>query len=70
MPVKHSVMIEPISEDEVHLLDHKIMEIVFSMHKDLGRCCDEKIYQNEIAYRCRDIGFETVATEVLIHNNF
>ncbi|MBW1767537.1 MAG: hypothetical protein JRJ65_10865 [Deltaproteobacteria bacterium] len=31
MPVKHSVMLEPISEDEFHLLDHKIMEIVFSM---------------------------------------
>ncbi len=31
MPVKHSVMLDPISEDEFHLLDHKIMEIVFSM---------------------------------------
>ena len=31
MPVKHSVMLAPISEDEFHLLDHKIMEIVFSM---------------------------------------
>jgi len=49
MPVKHSVMIEPISEDEFHLLDHKIMGIVFSMHKELGRFCDEKIYQNELA---------------------
>ena len=51
MPVKHSVMIEPISEDEFHLLDHKIMGIVFSMRKELGRFCDEKIYQNELAYR-------------------
>ncbi|MBW1861102.1 MAG: hypothetical protein JRJ02_01850 [Deltaproteobacteria bacterium] len=31
MPVKHSVMLDPISEDEFHLLDHKFMEIVFSM---------------------------------------
>ena len=66
MPVKHSVIIEPTSEDEFHLLDHKIMEIVFSMHRDLGRFCDEKIYQNELAYRCRNIGFETVATEIPI----
>ena len=51
MPVKHSVMIAPISEDEFHLLDHKIMGIVFSMRKELGRFCDEKIYQNELAYR-------------------
>jgi len=70
MPVKHSAMIEPISEDEFHLLDHKIMEVVFSMHKDLGRFYDEKIYQNELAYRCRNIGFETVATEIPIQVSY
>ena len=37
MPVKHGVMIKPITEDEFHLLDHKIMEIVFSIHKYFGR---------------------------------
>jgi len=37
MPVEHSLMIKAVSEDEFHLLDHKIMESVFSMHKDLGR---------------------------------
>jgi len=50
MPVKHSVMIEPISEDEFHLLDHKIMKIVLLMHKDLGRFYDEKIYQKAIQW--------------------
>jgi hypothetical protein len=40
MPVKHGVMIELISEDEFDLLDHKIMEIVFLMHNDLGRFYD------------------------------
>jgi len=44
MTVKHNVMIEPIPEYEFHLLDHKIMEIVFLIHKDLGRFCAEKIY--------------------------
>ena len=40
------------------------------MHKDLGRFCDEKIYQNELAHRCRDIGFKTVATEVPIQVSY
>ena len=70
MPVKHGVMIKPIPEDEFHLLDHKIMEIVFSIHKDFGRFCDEKIYQNELAYRCRNTGFETVTTEVPIQVSY
>ena len=70
MPIKYSEMIKPVSEEEFHLLDYKIMELVFSIHKDLGRFCDEKIYQNELVYRCRNIGFKTVATEVPIHNNF
>ncbi|MFC1830027.1 GxxExxY protein [Thermodesulfobacteriota bacterium] len=73
MPVKCNVRIKPVSEDEFHLLDYKMMEIVFSIHKDLGRLYDEKIYQNELAYRCEKIGFESVETEVPIqvsYNNF
>ncbi len=35
-------MIKPASEDKFHLLDHKLMEISASMHKELGRFCDEK----------------------------
>ena len=45
MPIKHNVTVKPVSESEFHLLDYKIMEIVFSIHKDLGNFCDEKIYQ-------------------------
>ena len=70
MPIKSTVMIESISEDDFYLLDHKVMETVFSIHNDLGRFCDEKIYQNELAYRCQAVGFDTVATEVPIQVSF
>jgi len=70
MPVKHNVIIIPVPEDEFHLLDHKIMELIFSVHRDFGRFCDEKIYQNEIVYRCQNTGFETVATEVPIEVSY
>jgi len=40
------------------------------MHKDLGRFCDEKIYQNELAYRCQRMGFNTVATEAPIQVSY
>ena len=70
MPIKHKVTVKPISESEFHLLDYKIMELVFSTHKDLGRFCDEKIYQNELAYRCQKMGFAKVATEVPIQVSY
>jgi GxxExxY protein len=70
MPIKCSVMIESISENDFYLLDHKVMETVFSIHKDIGRFYDEKIYQNELAHRCQEMGFDTVATEVPIQVSF
>jgi len=42
------------------------MGLVFSMHNDLGRLYDEKIYQKELSYRCRKTGLESVLTEVPI----
>jgi GxxExxY protein len=70
MPIKPGVLIKPVSEDEFYSLDQKIMGSVFSMHKDLGRFCDEKIYQDELAFRCKTVGIDTVLTEVPIHLSY
>ncbi|MFQ5866000.1 MAG: hypothetical protein ACE5IW_12300 [bacterium] len=51
MPIKPSVQTKPISYDDFHSLDYEVMGIVFSIHRDLGRFWNEKIYQNELAYR-------------------
>ena len=69
MPVKYSVTIQHISEDEFYLLDHRVMELVFSIHNNFGRLYDEKIYQNELAYLCQKMGIET-ATEIPIHVSY
>ena len=66
MPIKHSGQVKRLSEDDFHLLDYEIMGLVFSIHRELGRFWNEKIYQNEIANRCQKAGFEKVATEVPI----
>jgi len=70
MPIEPSVKIRPISEDEFHSIDHKIMGVVFKIHNELGRFCDEKIYQNELAYRCGEMGLGEVATEVPIRVSY
>jgi len=66
MPVRPSMHVEPISYDDFHSQDYDVMGIVFSIHHDLGRFWNEKIYQNELAYRCQKAGFENVAVEVEI----
>jgi GxxExxY protein len=70
MAIKIGVQIKPISNDDFHTLDYEVMRIVFSMHRDLGRFWNEKIYQNELAFRCQKIGFENVATEVPIQVSY
>lgn len=63
MPIKYAFKIKPISEDDFHTLDYKVMGLVFSIHQELGRLWNEKIYQKELAYRCQKTGFEKVTTE-------
>jgi len=49
MPITHGVEFRRIAEQEFHKLNYEIMGRVFSVHNSLGRLCDEKIYQREIA---------------------
>jgi GxxExxY protein len=41
------------------------MKHAFDIQNELGRLCDEQIYQNELAYRCRQNGLE-ILTEAMI----
>jgi len=70
MPIEYNIEINPISEDEFYQVDYKVMNLAFSIHNELGRFWDEKIYQNELARRCREIGFEQVLIEVPVIASF
>jgi GxxExxY protein len=66
MPIKIGVRTEPITQDDFHAIDYEVMGIVFSIHRELGRLWNEKIYQNELVHRCRGAGFERIYAEVPI----
>lgn len=66
MPIEHGFKPKLISEDDFHAYDYEVMGFVFSIHRELGRLWNEKIYQNELACRCQKAGFEKVDTEVVI----
>jgi len=73
MPIRSNHTFRSISKDEFKELNYIVMGEVFSIHNDLGRFCNEKIYQNELLYRCASVGIEDVAAEVpiyAIHGDF
>src|ERR1043166_8108734 len=73
MPIQHNLKLRTFSEDEFHAIDYEMMRLFFATHKDIGRLCDEGIYQVEIAHRGRQNGFDMIATEVPIrvsHGDF
>jgi len=72
MPVECSVEITPVGQERFHAVDRDVMRHAFDIHNALGRFCDERIYQEELAQRCRASGFK-VRREVLVrtlHGDF
>lgn len=69
MPIHHDVEVKTISDDEFQELDYEVTGLAFSIHRDMGRFWNEKIYQNELAARCQKAGIANVATEVPIQVN-
>jgi len=72
MPVECSIEFSQIGQERFHAVDREVMRHVFDIHNTLGRFCDERIYQEELAQRCRASGFE-VQREVLlraVHQGF
>lgn len=66
MPISYDFTPKIIPEGEFHRLDYDVMALAFALHNDRGRLWNEKIYQNELADRCRTAGFKKIVTEVPI----
>jgi len=70
MPIEFDVPVRKITYDEFHAVDYEVMGYVFSIHRELGRFWSEKIYRDELAYRCKRAGFENVYTEIPVHISY
>lgn len=53
-----------LARAEFDALSHQVMAQVFASQNELGRLCDESVYQNDIALRLQAAGLGPVATEV------
>lgn len=60
MPVECAAVPVLIGQEELHEIDRMVMGQVFAMHNSMGRFLDERIYQDELAHRCANLGLEAM----------
>ena len=60
MPIKSAFSVQPLDQKSFHLIDEVVMRHAFDIHNEMGRFCDERIYQDELAYRCAASGFDVL----------
>lgn len=60
MPVECSVVPVLVGQEEFHEIDRIVMSQVFALHNSMGRFLDERIYQDELAHRCANLGLEAI----------
>jgi GxxExxY protein len=73
MPIKPSLLLRPINQEEFGSLDYHVMRHAFDSHNELGRLCDEQIYQNDLAARLESARLGPIRTEVPVevtHGSF
>ncbi|MFQ5709519.1 MAG: GxxExxY protein [bacterium] len=70
MPIEKVFKTKHISEAEFRQIDFQLMGVAFEIQNEMGRFWNEKIYQNELAYRCQKAALHKVETEVPIKLSF
>ena len=58
MPIHCPLSIEPISDAEFDRIDEVAMRCAYASQNELGRLCDERVYEKDLAARLRAEGFQ------------
>ncbi|WP_395741580.1 GxxExxY protein [Prosthecobacter sp.] len=67
MPIKCAISIDNLTRDEFIRRDELVMDCAYAAQNKLGRLCDERVYENELADRLRTAGVKDVATQVPLY---
>ena len=70
MPIELPISLPRLSTEEFKELDHRVMAHAFAAHRDLGRLCDEAVYQADLADRLTAAGLGPVQREFPITVTF
>jgi GxxExxY protein len=73
MPITSSVPLQMIEQAQFAKLDYQVMRCAFDSQNELGRLCDEVIYQNDLAARLEAARLGPIRKEVPVtvtHRDF
>ena len=73
MPFSTPFPLRPISQEEFAVIDYEVMRHAFASQNELGRLCDEVIYQHDLGLRLEGAGMGPIRTAVPItvfHQDF
>jgi len=56
MPISSPLLLNPVNQEAFAQLDYEVMRHAFECQRQLGRLCDEVIYQNDLAERLQGAG--------------
>jgi hypothetical protein len=60
MPITSVISLNPMEQEDSARLDYQVMRHAFESQNELGRLCDEAIYQNDLAARLEAAGLPTL----------
>lgn len=73
MPISLPITIRNLTQPEFDERDRVVMRCAYDTQNELGRLCDERVYENDLALRLRSGGMKDVHTQVpvtLTHDSF
>ena len=73
MPIHCPIQIRALSDEEFEERDYRVMGHAFVSQNELGRLCDERVYEADVLARLLADGFRAVHTQVpvtLSHRDF
>lgn len=65
MPIECRFPVHPVDQEIFHAIDKVVMGHAFEIHNELGRFCDERIYQQELAHRCIGSGLNGLCEPII-----
>jgi GxxExxY protein len=73
MPIHCPITLNPVSDTDFDTIDRLVMAASYASQNHLGRLCDERVYENDVAARLLDGGSMGVCTHVPVtvtHHTF
>lgn len=66
MPIESRIKFPRLTTDEMRSLDYRVMPHAFATQNELGRLCDESVYQMSLAHRLSAAGFGVRIEEPIV----